>query len=160
VGWSSEQLSSVASKIVSGQRLEAANGCRNHLPSPAYYAKLDGDRLSAVDGSSAPPLGAPWLDAACEPSDTPTDAIIECDHAGRATLIETGLCASSVHRGGSDPLPLILRPDGTACVESTTPLSCEGPVVYATGQRLLCETSVEGCSFLLYQRPAAPSYTF
>lgn len=159
VGWSSDQLSTLASKIVSTERLEAASGCRNRLPAPAYYAKIDGDRLAAADGSTAPALGAAWLDAACEPSDTPTDAIVECDHAVRAMLIETGPCAYSVQREGSDPLPMILRPDGTACVESSTPLSCENPILYATGHRLLCETRIEDCSFLLYQRPAEPSYT-
>src|SRR5262245_53384098 len=67
VGWSRDQLGSIAAKVVSTQRLEAASGCRNHLPAPLYYAKIDGDRLSAVDGTSAPPLGAPWLDGACDP---------------------------------------------------------------------------------------------
>jgi hypothetical protein len=158
-GWTTAELESVQSFIDSGARLESALGCRAHLPAPAFYAKVDGERLTAEDAAGAPPLGAPWLDSACPESSLPTDAILACeDQSKRATLIEESRCKYRLQVPGDHTLTAVFDSRGLGCVESSDTLSrCVNPKSSQSGHELICEAANEdlgdGCSLVFYRTP-------
>lgn len=163
IGWTSDQLSLLTGNLNPTQKLERAIGCRSRLPAPAFYAKIEGESLAAEETTTAPALGAPWLDDVCPADRAPDTAILECESASEAPLTKKGPCAYTAQLTAGVLLDLTLHADGTACANAETPAECAGPVEYRTGQRLLCEAAIDvpedHCKILLYQRPPVPSFS-
>lgn len=159
IGWSAAQLEAIREKIDSSARLEAAPGCRTRLPEPLYYAKIDGDKLTAAEPRTAPLLGAPWLDGACPDAALPTDAVLACEgDSKRATLIADARCRYRLQVPGDNALSVAFDVDGLGCVATREGTArCEDPRTWENGHELICEAPVpelgDGCALVFYRTP-------
>ena len=65
LGYTDAQLAPYENVVDPSKRLEAATGCQNRLPTPAYAAQLTADGLTPVDPTMAPAVTLPVVETTC-----------------------------------------------------------------------------------------------
>ena len=168
VGYSDDQLAPYGPQLFSTDRLQAAFGCQNRLPAPAFAAYLTSDGWQPTDPAEVPAVTTAVVESTC-PTTTSTAWAADVTCFGQLctpVVTETGPCSVQLDLtacGAGRPV-VTVDAAGQACLtDDVDPPECTAVTdAYADGA-LACGTSQAPCRVHVYrearQRPRPFSIT-